>query len=80
MKISILVFGAAKEIMGTAQKELNLNENATVFDLRTLMEQEFPKLKKLKKYMIAIDDEYAEDEQIILEGNEIAIIPPVSGG
>ncbi|MFP7657208.1 MoaD/ThiS family protein [Chryseobacterium proteolyticum] len=44
------------------------------------MEKDFPELKKLKSYFIAIDDEYAEDNQIIEVSNEIAIIPPVSGG
>jgi len=51
-----------------------------VSDLRSVLEEGYPQLNKLKSYMLAIDEEYAEDSQIINSGNEIAVIPPVSGG
>jgi len=51
-----------------------------VGQLKKVLEDQFPEFKKLKSYFIALDEEYAEDDQIIHNTNEIAIIPPVSGG
>jgi molybdopterin synthase sulfur carrier subunit len=80
MIVKILAFGITKDILGTMQKEIEINEGINVRELKELLEKDFPELKRLKSYFIAIDDEYAEDDQILTVSNEIAIIPPVSGG
>ncbi len=80
MKITVLGFGIAKDIFGSSEIHLDVNEDLNVSDLRSVLEEEYPQLNKLKSYMLAIDEEYAEDSQIINSGNEIAVIPPVSGG
>ncbi len=80
MKITVLGFGIAKEIFGSSEIHMDVNEGLNVSDLRSVLEEEYPQLNKLKSYMLAIDEEYAEDSQIINSGNEIAVIPPVSGG
>lgn len=80
MKIKILTFGIAKDILGTSEKEIDVDEGLNVKQLKNILEEDFPQLQKLKSYFIAVDEEYAEDDQIITSTNEIAIIPPVSGG
>jgi molybdopterin synthase sulfur carrier subunit len=40
----------------------------------------YPNLKGLKSLLIAVNNEYAEDSVELLESDEIALIPPVSGG
>ncbi|MDR2231148.1 molybdopterin synthase sulfur carrier subunit [Elizabethkingia ursingii] len=80
MKLKILAFGITKDILGGAEKEIELTDEITVKDLKTKLESEFAELKRLKSYFIAVDDEYAEDDQVIISTNEVAIIPPVSGG
>ncbi|GEJ46243.1 MoaD/ThiS family protein [Chryseobacterium sp. ON_d1] len=80
MILKILAFGITKDIFGTSEKEIEIHEGVSVKTLKELLEKDFPELKRLKSYFIAVDDEYAEDDQIITESNEIAIIPPVSGG
>lgn len=80
MKITVLGFGIAKDIFGSSEIHLDVNEGLNVSDLRSVLEEGYPQLNKLKSYMLAIDEEYAEDSQIINSGNEIAVIPPVSGG
>ncbi|MGK6340720.1 MoaD/ThiS family protein [Chryseobacterium sp. DT-3] len=80
MILKILAFGITKEIFGTSEKEIEINDGASVKVLKELLEKDFPELKKLKSYFIAVDDEYAEDDQVVTISNEIAIIPPVSGG
>ena len=80
MKIKILAFGIVKDIFGTAEKELEVGEPLTVIQLKSILEENFPQLKTLKSYFIAVDNEYAENDRKINSTNEIAIIPPVSGG
>jgi molybdopterin synthase sulfur carrier subunit len=80
MKLKILAFGIIKDIFETSEKEVEVNEGLNVSQLKNILEEDFPKLKKLNSYFIAVDEEYAEDEQVIISTNEIAIIPPVSGG
>ncbi|MHC6199080.1 MoaD/ThiS family protein [Elizabethkingia miricola] len=80
MKLKILAFGIAKDILGTAEKDIDLVEGTTVQHLKLKLEDEYAELKHLKSYFIAVDDEYAENDQVIISTNEIAIIPPVSGG
>ncbi|AKH94453.1 molybdopterin synthase sulfur carrier subunit [Elizabethkingia sp. HvH-WGS333] len=80
MKLKILAFGIAKDILGAAEKDIDLVEGTTVQHLKLKLEDEYAELKRLKSYFIAVDDEYAENDQVIISTNEIAIIPPVSGG
>jgi molybdopterin synthase sulfur carrier subunit len=81
MKISLLAFGIAKEIFNSGKLDFEIpSETPTVDMLRNQLEATFPEIKKLSSYMIAIDNEYASGNDQIRENNEIAIIPPVSGG
>ena len=80
MEINILAFGVAKDIFGGATVSVQLTNDATVFNLKYLLEDKYPRLKKLASYMVAVNDEYALDGDTIHERDEIAIIPPVSGG
>jgi molybdopterin converting factor small subunit len=80
MEIKVLAFGIAKDIFGSSSIDLQLTNDATVFNLKYLLEQQYPRLKQLKSYMIAINNEYALDGDTVHQKDEIAIIPPVSGG
>ncbi len=80
MKIKILAFGITKDILGASEKELEVQDDLNVGQLKEKLESDFPQLVKLKSYFIAVNEEYAEDDQVITNTDEIAIIPPVSGG
>jgi molybdopterin converting factor subunit 1 len=80
MKVNILAFGIAKDIFGDSSVSVQLNNDATVSNLKYLLEHEHPRLKQLATYMVAVNNEYALDGDTIHERDEIAIIPPVSGG
>ena len=80
MEINILAFGVAKEMIEQSLVSIQLNDATAVRDLKTLLEKKYPALKKLGSYMIAVNNEYASDQTIINETDEVAIIPPVSGG
>jgi molybdopterin converting factor subunit 1 len=80
MKVNILAFGIVKDIFGRSALDVELTNDATISNLKYLLEQQYPKLKKLAAYMVAVNNEYALDADTIHERDEIAIIPPVSGG
>ncbi|QHS57029.1 MoaD/ThiS family protein [Mucilaginibacter sp. 14171R-50] len=79
MEITVLAFGIAKDIFGASTVRVK-SEDATTTGLKASLEQEYPKLKQLASYMVAVNNEYAQDGLIITERDEVAIIPPVSGG
>lgn len=80
MKINVLAFGIAKDIFGRPSACLDLPDDATVSNLQYALEQEYPRLKQLRSYMLAVNNEYALPGDSIHERDEIAVIPPVSGG
>ena len=79
MTVNVLAFGIAKDIFGGSSIEIELND-ADVRSLKVLLEERYERLKNLKSYMVAVNNEYAADDKPISATDEIAIIPPVSGG
>jgi molybdopterin synthase sulfur carrier subunit len=80
MKINVLAFGIAKEIFGGLVVDVELPEKSTTRSLRRTLEERYPRLRQLASYMIAVNNEYASEDGLLTERDEIAIIPPVSGG
>ena len=80
MKINILAFGIAKDILGGSQLEIELPEHATVEQLKGQLCEQYPAFEKLAKLSIALNTAYASDDQTIEASDEVVIIPPVSGG
>lgn len=80
MKVTVLAFGIAKDIFGSAATDVELAEEATVTHLRTSLEAQYPRLKQLASYMIAVNNEYASADAVLEQRDEVAVIPPVSGG
>ena len=80
MTIRLLAFGIAKEIVGSSRIEIEVAENISSSSLKQLLGETYPALQKLKSFMLAVNNSYANDSQVILVSDEIAIIPPVSGG
>ena len=76
----MLAFGVAKEIFGQQSVSLELFNDATVYNVKYVLEKQYPRLKQLKSYMVAVNNEYALPGDTVHERDEIAIIPPVSGG
>jgi molybdopterin synthase sulfur carrier subunit len=79
MKVNVLAFGIAKDILGGSIIPFEIPGNTTS-DLKTRLEAQFPRLKQLRSYLVAVNNEYAQDDCTLRETDEIAIIPPVSGG
>ncbi len=80
MQLKILLFGIAKEIIGSPVLDFEVGKAATVGDLKGDLLEQYPDFMALSSLAIAVDGTYAEDELLLKEGQEIALIPPVSGG
>lgn len=78
--MKILAFGIVKEIFDNSFVNLEIKDGDTIDILRNILEKKYPGLNELGSYMIAINNEYATGKDIIHDGDELAIIPPVSGG
>ena len=79
MKLKIKTFGISRDILGGREVIIELEGNS-VGDLRMTLSKQFPALNKLNSLFIAINQNYAGDEITLAETDEIALIPPVSGG
>jgi molybdopterin synthase sulfur carrier subunit len=79
MIVNVLAFGIAKDIFGSSSIEVELRI-ADVKSLKALLEERYSRLAALKSYMVAVNNEYATDDRVLATTDEIAIIPPVSGG
>lgn len=80
MTLEILTFGIARDIIGSSTFKIDLSEGATAEDLKRIILERYPRFLSLSSLMIAVNAEYGNSETILQEGDEIALIPPVSGG
>ena len=78
-KYVIKAFGVTKDIVGARETVLELDGH-TVASLRQALKNRYPPLVDIKSLMIAVNNAYAEDDVTLGESDEIALIPPVSGG
>jgi molybdopterin converting factor small subunit len=80
MTITILAFGIAKDIFGSNTISVDLHGNVDVAALKDTLEGSYPRLRQLSSYMVAVNNEYADNTLNLTLTDEVAIIPPVSGG
>jgi len=80
MVIRVLAFGVVKEMFGHPFVDVRLDDTVNVAQLKQQLEQQYPALGGLTSFMIAVNGDYAQNDCLINADNEIAIIPPVSGG
>lgn len=80
MMITIRAFGIAKEICGGSTFQMELSDKATAGDLKQTLSEQYPRLGNLASFLLAVNEEFAQEDTILHASDEIAIIPPVSGG
>ena len=80
MKVRILLFGIARDIVGDTHLELEQPEPLDVKSFKQILKDKYPKMSHLSYFKVAINQEFAEDHHLLNEGDEVALIPPVSGG
>ena len=81
MQVNVLFFALVADRIGRQSQTLTLAERATVSDALDALEQAHPELAPLRKGLAtAVDMAYVKAEHILKDGDELALIPPVSGG
>jgi molybdopterin converting factor small subunit len=80
MEIKVLAFGIVKEIFSNSSVTVALTEGATVSELTLVLAEKYPAIKNLSSFAVTINGRYGAADELINAGDEIAIIPPVSGG
>ena len=81
MRVAVKLFAAARDLAGTAEIEVELASGDTIADLRDALFEQCPALQSLLAHaLFAVDTQFATEETLLTEQNEVACIPPVSGG
>jgi MoaE-MoaD fusion protein len=81
MRVQVVFFGILRELIGKSCDTLELREGASLSEAVAHYESQFPGLKKLlDSVALAVNQEYAAPTQKLTSGDEIALLPPVSGG
>lgn len=80
MQISVRFFAAYRELLNRSVISLDVRPNTTVQELCALVAHRFPGLPPIERLLVAVNAEYAQPSTVLFEGDEVAMIPPVSGG
>ena len=81
MKVNVRLFAGLHDLLGKRDVVLELAEGATVLQLREQLADEYPIVRPyLTTLVCAVGEEYVPEEHRLQEGDDVALIPPVSGG
>ena len=81
MKVRLLYFAVLRDIAGKRDDVLDLPDGARAADVwRRLREQHRELRDYVQPPMTAINESYADADQVLRDGDELAFIPPVAGG
>ena len=79
--IKVLLFGAAADRAGTRETELDVENGTTLAEIWPLLAEQHPDLGPMHDTLaFAVNGEYARGEEPVSPGDEVAVLPPVSGG
>ncbi|MFZ0213574.1 MAG: molybdopterin converting factor subunit 1 [Candidatus Acidiferrales bacterium] len=81
MRVRVLFFGQLKEIVGSGEATFDVSEGARIEDLFSSYAEKFPRLSGFRESAAAaVNQEYATWSTALRAGDEVAFLPPVSGG
>ncbi|MBZ0112177.1 MAG: molybdenum cofactor biosynthesis protein MoaE [Thermoanaerobaculia bacterium] len=81
MKITVVAFASASEALGSSETSVELPADSTLDDLRQRLTKLYPGLADLwPRLAIAVDGVLSNRNPALADGNEVALLPPVSGG
>ena len=80
MRVRVRLFAALRERLGQAELDWEAMPGQTVADVWSALCEAFPVLKEAGRVAFAVNREYVDTFYCLADNDEIAIIPPVSGG
>lgn len=79
--MKVLFFARARDLAGVAEADIELARPAKLAEVRTLLAERYPAIADfLPRCVFAINNEYADNEATVANTDQIAVLPPVSGG
>ncbi len=81
MKVTVKYFAVCHEMLNRSEEEMQLPEGSTVNTILKQLEEEWPEIAEFYEVMqMAVNWEYATENTELADGDEVALIPPVTGG
>lgn len=81
MKVKVKFFASHRRVVGKSELDIELEEKTTINKLMEMLIDKYPKLKKLDKYTKAsLNHKFVKRSELLKNGDEIALFPPVEGG
>jgi molybdopterin converting factor subunit 1 len=80
MKITVLLFGIIRDIIGENTLELDLEKAILIGQLKQDLLKKYINLQKYSNFSIAVNEEYVDLNYVLQPNDVVALIPPVSGG
>ncbi len=79
--LSIKLFASLRQAMNSDKIVIDIANEITVSQMKKIIFETFPNLKKLNiPFLVAVNHKFAKDSSVIKSKDEVALIPPVSGG
>ncbi len=79
--LSIKLFASLRQAMRSDEIKINIDNEITVSQMKKIVFESYPNLKKLNvPFLVAVNHKFAKDSVVINTKDEVALIPPVSGG
>ena len=80
-EIHVRLFAGLHDLVGKRDLVLDMPAGATVGQLRDRLGIEYPAVQAMLSTLVcAVDEEYVPSDHVLREGDDVALIPPISGG
>jgi molybdopterin converting factor subunit 1 len=80
MEINLKLFGITRDILGKSEERILIENKISVKNLLEDLKLKYPSLADISSILVAVNNEYADAEMLLADNDEVALIPPVSGG
>ena len=80
IEVNLLYFGMVRDLVQKDEETLQLEEASDVRHLKERLFYIYQELRDYDNFAVAVNETYVQEEEVLQNGDLIALIPPVSGG
>jgi len=81
--VTIKFFAMLKNLVGKEEAQISLDQEVTLSELKEILSERFPEISDYlaeRRLLISVNHEFADSTITIKDGDEVALLPPFSGG